>query len=71
MFGLFDWVWKLLYSISKSMYYIIDCMLSCCNMLCGIEPIRYQGAEMDFIQDLNTAYASGKAFAKNIWLIAW
>ena len=52
MFGMFDWVWKLLYSISKSMYYIIDCMLTCCNMLCGIKPIRYQGAEMDFMSFL-------------------
>lgn len=52
MFGLFDWVWKLLYSISKSMYYIIDNLLACANMLCGIEPIRYKGTEMDFLSFL-------------------
>lgn len=49
MFGLFDWVYDLLYGISKSMYAIIDNLLACANMLCGIEPITYQGAEMDFM----------------------
>lgn len=52
MFGLFDWIWDLLYSISKSMYAIIDKLLACANMLCGIEPIRYAGNEMDFISFL-------------------
>ena len=46
---MFNWVWDLLYGISKSIYQIIDGLLSCANMLCGIEPIRYQGAEMDFL----------------------
>jgi len=49
MFGLFDWIWEVFYAISKSMYAIIDNLLACANMLCGIEPIRYQGAEMDFV----------------------
>ena len=49
MFGLFDWIWKLLYGISKSMYSIIDNLLATANMLCGIEPIRYAGTETDFI----------------------
>ena len=49
MFGLFDWIWELLYGISKSMYSIIDNLLACANMLCGIEPIRYSGSEMDFL----------------------
>ena len=52
MFGLFDWVWNLLYGISKSMYAIIDNLLACANMLCGIDPIRYAGNEMDFISFL-------------------
>lgn len=46
---MFNWVWDLLYSISKSIFYIIDGLLSCANMLCGIEPIKYQGTEMDFM----------------------
>ncbi|MBQ9457142.1 MAG: hypothetical protein IJU64_01345 [Bacilli bacterium] len=61
MFGLFDWIWDLLYGISKSMYGIIDNMLACANMLCGIEPIRYAGNEMDFLTFLmrnpNISYA--------------
>jgi|GEM_PF-577445 len=49
MFGLFDWIWDLLYAISKSMYAIIDNLLSCANMLCGIKPIMYKGEETDFL----------------------
>lgn len=49
MFGMFDWIWSLLYGISKSMYAIIDNLLACANMLCGIEPVRYAGTEMDFL----------------------
>lgn len=61
MFGLFDWVWNLLYGISKSMYSIIDNLLKVANMLCGIEMIRYNGNEMDFVSFLmrnpNITYA--------------
>ena len=46
---MFNWVWDLLYGISKSIFSIIDGLLSCANMLCGIEPIRYQNVEMDFM----------------------
>ena len=47
MSGLFSWVWDLLYAISKSMYAIIDNLLKCANMLCGIVPIQYKGADTD------------------------
>ena len=61
MFGLFDWIWKLLYGISKSMYTIIDNLLACANMLSGITPITYAGSEMDFLTFLlrnrNITYA--------------
>jgi len=61
MFGLFDWIWDVFYAISKSMYAIIDNLLACANMLCGITPITYAGQEMDFIAFLmrnhNIAYA--------------
>ena len=46
---MFNWVWDLLYGISKSIYQIIDALLACANMLCGIEPIRYQNTEMDLL----------------------
>ena len=52
MFGMFDWIWDLLYAISKSMYAIIDNLMACANMLCGIKPIRYAGTEMDFLMFL-------------------
>ena len=43
------------------MYAIIDNLLGCANMLCGIVPITYAGQEMDFIAFLlrnhNIAYA--------------
>ena len=48
-----DWFWDfvygLLYGISKSMYYIIDNLMACANMLVGIDPIQYQGQDMDFL----------------------
>ena len=46
---MFDWFWSFLYGISKSIFRIIDGLMSCANMLCGIEPIKYQGVEMDFV----------------------
>lgn len=62
MFGLFDWIWSIFYAISKSMYTIIDNLLACANMLCGIEPIRYEGAEMDFLTFLLRNQAITYAF---------
>ena len=52
MFGMFDWIWNLLYGISKSMFSIIDNLMSCANMLCGIVPIKYAGKETDFVSFL-------------------
>ena len=46
---MFDWIWKLLYGISKSIYRIIDYLMTCANMLCGIEPVKYQGVNTDFL----------------------
>lgn len=62
MFGLFDWIWDMFYAISKSMYSIIDNLLACANMLCGIEPIRYAGTEMDFVSFLLRNQAITYAF---------
>ena len=62
MFGLFDWVWDLLYAVSKSMYAIIDNLLACANMLCGIKPIRVSGHETDFVGYLMSHPAITYAF---------
>ena len=73
MFGLFDWVWELLYAISKSMFAIIDNLLACANMLCGIEPIRYAGNEMDFmtflLRNQNITYAFVGAVLIGVFLV--
>lgn len=57
----FDWFYSVLYAISKSLYAIIDNLLGCANILCGIDPITYQGREMDFLTFLmanrNITYA--------------
>ena len=46
---MFDWIWNLLYGISKSIYRIIDNLMACANMLCGIQPVKYQGVYTDFL----------------------
>lgn len=73
MFGLFDWIWSLLYGISKSMYAIIDKLLACANMLCGIEPITYGGQQMDFltflIRNQTITYAFGASALVGVFLV--
>ncbi len=46
---MFDWIWNLLYGVSKSIYRIIDSLMACANMLCGIQPVKYQGVDTDFL----------------------
>jgi len=46
---MFDWFWNFLYGISKSIYRIIDGLMSCAKMLCGLEPVQYQGVDTDFM----------------------
>ena len=48
------------------MYYIIDNLLACANMLCGIEPIKYQGAETDFLTFLMKNPNVTKAFVASV-----
>ena len=69
----FDWFYSVLYAISKSLYAIIDNLLSCANMLCGIEPINYAGQEMDFLTFLlrnkNITYAFVGAVLVAVFLV--
>ena len=46
---MFDWFWDFLYLITKSIFRLIDALLSCCNMLCGIEPVTIDGENEDLI----------------------
>lgn len=46
---MFDWFWEFLYSISKTLFELIDGLMSCANKLCGIETVSYGGEEKDFL----------------------
>ena len=49
---MFNWLWELLYSISKTMFRLIDGLILCANLLCGIKPINFKGEETDFLSYL-------------------
>ncbi len=46
---MFDWFWSFLYSISKTLFRLIDGLMSCANILCGIEPVSVGGESTDFL----------------------
>lgn len=46
---MFDWLWELLYSLSKTIFRLIDGLILCANLLCGITPINFGGEETDFL----------------------
>ena len=60
---MFDWVWEMFYGITKSMFSLVDNLLACANMLCGIQPITYYGDETDFIGFLLKNQSITVAFA--------
>lgn len=70
---MFNWIWDLLYGISKSIFQLIDGLLSCANMLCGIEPIKYEGSEMDLLTFLlrnrNITYGFVTAVIIGVFLV--
>lgn len=59
---MFDWFWSFLYLISKTIFKIIDGLLQCANYLCGIEPVKVDGEEVDFLQYILTSNQIGFAF---------
>lgn len=59
---MFDWVWELLYLITKTLFKIIDGLVGCANYLCGITPVKVDGQEVDFMQYLLTSNQIGFAF---------
>ena len=59
---MFDWLWYLLYQITKTLFRIIDGLVQCANYLCGIEPVKVDGEEMDFLQYILTSNQIGFAF---------
>ena len=46
---MFSWFWEFLYMISKTIFRLIDGLILCANMLCGITPINFEGEESDFL----------------------
>ena len=46
---MFSWFWTFLYSLSKTLFRLIDGLLLCANKLCGIEPISFDGEDMDLM----------------------
>ena len=46
---MFNWVWEILYSLSKTLFRLVDGLILCANLLCGITPINFEGEESDFL----------------------
>ena len=59
---MFDWFWEFLYSISSTLFRLIDGLIMCANKLCGIEPITIDGEENDLLSYLFFSDKVGFAF---------
>ena len=59
---MFDWFWEFLYSISKSIFKLIDGLMSCANVLLGIDPVYINGQESNFFDFLMTNNNINMAF---------
>ncbi|MBO5737228.1 MAG: hypothetical protein J6S04_05425 [Clostridia bacterium] len=59
---MFDWLWHLLYQITKTLFRLIDGLVQCANYLCGVSPITVDGVEVDFLQYILTSDQIGFAF---------
>lgn len=59
---MFDWFWEFLYSISCTLFRLIDGLILCANKLCGIDTINFNGEEGDFLSYLLFSDEIGFAF---------
>ena len=59
---MFDWIWEILYMLSKTIFRIIDGLILCANKLCGIDKIGFDGEETDFLSYLLFSNEVGFAF---------
>lgn len=59
---MFDWFWEFLYMLSKTLFMLIDSLISCANKLCGIDPISFAGEDNDFLSYLIFSDEIGFAF---------
>ena len=46
---MFDWFYEFLYSISKTIFRLIDGLMMCANKLCGTEDVTLDGENTDFL----------------------
>lgn len=46
---MFDWFYEFLYSISKTIFRLIDGLMMCANKLCGTEDVTIDGESTDFL----------------------
>ena len=59
---MFDWFWEFLFSISCTLFRLIDGLILCANKLCGIDTINFNGEEGDFLSYLLFSNEVGFAF---------
>lgn len=59
---MFDWFWEFLFSISSTLFRLIDGLILCANKLCGIDTINFNGEENDFLSYLLLSDEIGFAF---------
>ena len=59
---MFDWLWHLLYQITKTLFKIIDGLIQCANYLCGVNPVKVNGEDVDFLEYILTSDQIGFAF---------
>ena len=59
---MFDWFWEFLFSISCTLFRLIDGLILCANKLCGIDMINFNGEEGDFLSYLLFSDEVGFAF---------
>ena len=59
---MFDWFYEFLFSISTTLFRLIDGLVMCANKLCGIEPVNFNGKETDFLTYLLFSDEIGFAF---------
>lgn len=46
---MFDWFYEFLYSISKTIFRLVDGLMMCANKLCGTEDVTIDGESTDFL----------------------
>ena len=59
---MFDWFWEFLFSISSTLFRLIDGLALCANKLCGIDTINFNGEENDLLSYLLFSDEIGFAF---------